>query len=314
MTYRKGILLAGGSGTRLYPVTIGGSKQLMPVYDKPMVYYPLSTLMQAGIREIAIITTPDHQAQYVRLLGSGAQWGLSLSYISQPSPDGLAQAYLLARDFLNGAPSVMVLGDNIFCGQGMSELLAQAGSTDSGATVFGYRVPDPERYGVIGMNALGQVTEIVEKPAVPPSNLAITGLYFLDDTAPERAREVRPSERGELEITSLLDMYLQDRLLAVQPMGRGIAWFDTGTHSSLLDAGNFVRSQQTRLGIQTGCPEEIAYRYGWISPENLQAQAHRHIKTEYGRYLLGLLSEVPGLSDNRLVRQRSFCPPVSKSA
>jgi len=291
MKQRKGIILAGGSGTRLYPITKGISKQLMPVYDKPMIYYPLGVLMLAGIREIAIITTPADQAQFRQLLGDGAQWGISFTYIPQPSPDGLAQAYLLARNFLDGAPSAMVLGDNIFHGDGLPALLKNAGLQHTGATVFGYQVPDPERYGVVGMNDFGQVTEIVEKPATPPSNLAVTGLYFLDKTAPDRAREIRPSERGELEISTLLDMYLQDRLLTIQTMGRGYAWLDTGTHNSLLEAGNFVHNLQARQGIQTGSPEEIAYVMGWINDTELRKLADQYRKTDYGRHLLELLPE-----------------------
>ncbi len=288
MTDRKGIILAGGSGTRLYPITMGLSKQLLPVYDKPMIYYPLTVLMLTGIREIAIITTPEDQAQFQRLLGDGSQWGLRFEWIVQPSPDGLAQAYLLARDFLAGAPSAMVLGDNIFFGVGLSERLAAA-DAQSGGTVFGYRVADPERYGVVGFDEAGRVREIVEKPAVPPSQFAVTGLYFLDGTAPERAAKVRPSARGELEITSLLEDYLADGLLMVELMGRGYAWLDTGTHASLLDAGNFVRTLENRQGLQTGCPEEIAYDRGWIDADALRAQAARYAKNDYGRYLARLL-------------------------
>ncbi|MEM6407694.1 MAG: glucose-1-phosphate thymidylyltransferase RfbA [Pseudomonadota bacterium] len=286
---RKGIILAGGSGTRLYPITIGVSKQLMPIYDKPMIYYPLSVLMLAGIREIAVITTPQDQDQFQRLLGDGSQWGLSLTFITQPSPDGLAQAYLLAEDFLAGAPSAMVLGDNIFFGHGLPELLAAADASETGGTVFGYRVTDPERYGVVAMDKSGTVTDIIEKPEVPPSNYAVTGLYFLDGTAPERARTIKPSERGELEITSLLQTYLADGTLTVQRMGRGFAWLDTGTHASLLEAGNFVRTLQSRQGLQTGSPEEIAFEQGWITPEQLRARAELFKKSEYGQYLLGLL-------------------------
>lgn len=282
---RKGIILAGGSGTRLYPVTVGVSKQLLPIYDKPMIYYPLSVLMLAGIREIAIITTPEDQAQFQRTLGDGSQWGLSLSYIEQPSPDGLAQAYLLARDFLNGAPSAMVLGDNIFFGHGLPEVLAAADAQPTGGTVFGYRVMDPERYGVVDFAEDGSVTSIVEKPDVPPSNFAVTGLYFLDGTAPERAATVVPSARGELEITSLLESYLQDGTLTVERMGRGYAWLDTGTHESLLDAGNFVRTLTQRQGLQVGSPDEIAYAAGWIDADGLAARAALFGKTQYGRYL-----------------------------
>ena len=289
MTQRKGIILAGGSGTRLYPITLGVSKQLLPIYDKPMIYYPLSALMLAGIREIAIITTPHDQDQFIRTLGDGSQWGLSLTYIVQDSPDGLAQAYILAEDFLNGAPSAMVLGDNIFFGHGLSALLRDADQQETGGTVFGYRVADPERYGVVAFDDAGNVTEIIEKPEVPPSNYAVTGLYFLDGSAPERARAVQPSPRGELEITSLLEMYLKDGLLSVQQMGRGYAWLDTGTHGSLLDAGNFVRTLERRQGLQTGSPDEIAFEKGWIDREQLQQRAQTFKKNAYGEYLLQLL-------------------------
>ena len=289
MTARKGIILAGGSGTRLYPITIGVSKQLLPIYDKPMIYYPLSVLMLSGIREIAIITTPQDQDQFRRTLGDGSQWGLALSYIEQPSPDGLAQAYLLAEDFLAGAPSAMVLGDNIFFGHGLPEMLARADARVSGGTVFGYRVVDPERYGVVGFDADGRVNRIVEKPAKPPSHYAVTGLYFLDGTASARAREVQPSPRGELEITTLLEMYLAEGLLSVEQMGRGFAWLDTGTHASLLDAGNFVRTLTERQGQQVGSPEEIAFAQGWITPDQLAARARLFGKTAYGSYLAALL-------------------------
>jgi len=285
---RKGIILAGGSGTRLYPITMGVSKQLLPIYDKPMIYYPLSVLMLAGIREICIITTPQDQEQFIRTLGDGAQWGISLTYVVQPSPDGLAQAYILAEEFLDGAPSAMVLGDNIFFGHGLPDLMAA--SSDQGGTVFGYHVSDPERYGVVEFDSDGSVKSIIEKPPVPPSNYAVTGLYFLDGTAPERARQVKPSERGEVEITSLLEMYLADGQLKVQRMGRGYAWLDTGTHGSLLDAGNFVRTLEKRQGLQTGCPEEIAFEQGWISREELAARADLFKKNGYGAYLAGLLT------------------------
>jgi glucose-1-phosphate thymidylyltransferase len=291
MTERKGIILAGGSGTRLYPITLGLSKQLLPIYDKPMIYYPLSALMLAGIREIAVITTPQDQDQFRRSLGDGSQWGLSLCYIEQPSPDGLAQAYLLARDFLAGAPSAMVLGDNIFFGHGLPDLLAQADAQVTGGTVFGYRVADPERYGVVDFAPDGSVRAIVEKPKVPPSNFAVTGLYFLDGTAPDRAAEVRPSARGELEITTLLESYLADGTLQVSRMGRGFAWLDTGTHASLLDAGNFVRTLEQRQGLQTGSPEEIAFQNGWITAEQLTARAQLFGKTDYGRYLASLIQK-----------------------
>ena len=289
MTQRKGIILAGGSGTRLYPITMGVSKQLLPIYDKPMIYYPISVLMLSGIREIAIITTPEDQEQFRRLLGDGNQWGMDFTYIVQPSPDGLAQAYLLTRDFLNGAPSAMVLGDNIFFGHGLSELLAAADAKPQGGTVFGYRVADPERYGVVDFDAQGRVRSIIEKPANPPSQFAVTGLYFLDNTASDRAAAVRPSDRGELEITTLLETYLHDGLLTVERMGRGYAWLDTGTHGSLLDAGNFVRTLERRQGLQTGCPDEIAFDQGWIDAEQLARRAQLFAKNDYGRYLAGLL-------------------------
>ena len=286
---RKGIVLAGGSGTRLWPITMGVSKQLMPIYDKPMIYYPLSVLMLAGIRDIAIVTTPEDQAQFQRALGDGSAWGLDFTWVVQPSPDGLAQAYTLCEAFLAGAPSCMVLGDNIFFGHGLPELLARADARATGGTVFGYHVADPERYGVVAMDADGRVTEIVEKPARPPSPYAVTGLYFLDGTAPERARRVQPSARGELEITTLLQGYLEEGALEVERMGRGFAWLDTGTHSSLLDAGNFVRTLQERQGLQTGCLDEIAWTQGWIDANQLRARADRMSKNAYGRYLAGLL-------------------------
>jgi len=288
---RKGIILAGGSGTRLYPLTMGISKQLMSVYDKPMVYFPLTTLMFAGIRDIAVITTPEDQAQFKRLLGDGGQWGLRLTYITQPSPDGLAQAFILAEDFLAGAPSTLVLGDNIFFGHGLPELLASADARDKGGTVFGYRVSDPERYGVVGFDAQGQVNQIVEKPELPPSKYAVTGLYFVDDTAPERARSIRPSGRGELEITTLLETYLGEGLLTVERMGRGYAWLDTGTHDSLLDASNFVRTLQKRQGLQVGSPDEVAFQLGWIDADQLAERARAFAKNDYGRYLSALCGD-----------------------
>jgi len=291
MTTRKGIILAGGSGTRLYPITRGVSKQLLPIYDKPMVYFPLSVLMLAGLREIAVITTPEDQDQFRRTLGDGSQWGVALTYIAQPSPDGLAQAYLLARDFLAGAPSAMCLGDNIFFGHGLPELLAAADERNTGGTVFGYRVADPERYGVVDFDEAGQARQIIEKPEVPPYNYAVTGLYFLDGTAPDRAAQVEPSARGELEITSLLEMYLAKGQLSVQTMGRGYAWLDTGTHGSLLDAGNFVRTLTLRQGQQVGCLEEIAFEKGWIGTEDLLAAAASYAKNDYGRYLSALAGE-----------------------
>lgn len=285
---RKGIILAGGSGTRLYPITMAVSKQLLPIYDKPMIFYPLSVLMLSNIREIAIITTPQDQDQFQRLLGDGSQYGLSLTWITQPSPDGLAQAYTLAEDFLAGAPSAMILGDNIFFGHGLPDLLLEANAQEQGGTVFAYRVADPERYGVVdfeGKKARG----IIEKPKVPPSNYAVTGLYFLDGDAPARARQVQPSERGELEITSLLEMYLGEGLLNVQTMGRGFAWLDTGTHGSLLDASNFVRTLTERQGMQTGSLDEIAWANGWINDEALEERARLFAKSTYGEYLKNLL-------------------------
>lgn len=291
MTQRKGIILAGGSGTRLYPITRGVSKQLLPIYDKPMIYFPISVLMLAGIREIAMITTPQDQEQFQRTLGDGSQWGISLTYIVQANPDGLAQAYILAEDFLDGAPSAMCLGDNIFFGHGLPELLASADAKQTGGTVFGYRVADPERYGVVKFDAEGQAQEIIEKPEVPPSNYAVTGLYFLDGTAPARAKTVQPSPRGELEITTLLEMYLHEGALSVETMGRGYAWLDTGTHGSLLDAGNFVRTLTLRQGQQVGCLEEIAYGQGWIDRATLEAAAKLYKKNDYGQYLAALLAE-----------------------
>jgi glucose-1-phosphate thymidylyltransferase len=288
MSNRKGIILAGGSGTRLWPITMGTSKQLLPVHDKPMVYYPLSCLMLGDIRDIAVITTPDDQVQFQRLMGDGSQWGLSLSYITQPSPDGLAQAYLLAEDFLAGCPSAMVLGDNIFFGHGLPEMLASADARTTGGTVFGYRVADPERYGVVDFDSNGRVRSIIEKPANPPSNYAVTGLYYLDGDAPDLARQIKPSPRGELEIADLLALYLNRGDLAVEQMGRGFAWLDTGTHGSLLDAGNFVRTLQMRQGLQVGCPEEIAYQKGWIDRDALLARAALFRKNDYGKYLSDL--------------------------
>ncbi|MEM9635341.1 MAG: glucose-1-phosphate thymidylyltransferase RfbA [Pseudomonadota bacterium] len=288
MTERKGIILAGGSGTRLFPLTMAVSKQLMPIYDKPMIYYPLSVLMLTGIREIVIITTPSDQPQFKRLLGDGSQWGMRIEYVEQPSPDGLAQAYILAEDFLDGAPSTMVLGDNIFFGHGLPEVLASADQRQTGGTVFGYHVSDPERYGVVKFDQDGVAEEIIEKPDVPPSNYAVTGLYFLDGDAPRRAREVKPSARGELEIVSLLESYLLEGSLNVERLGRGFAWLDTGTHESLLDAGNFVRTLSVRQGMQSGCPEEIAFNNRWIDRARLLEHAKIFGKTQYGKYLESL--------------------------
>jgi glucose-1-phosphate thymidylyltransferase len=285
MTKRKGIILAGGSGTRLYPLTIAVSKQLLPIYDKPMIYYPLTVLMLAEIREILIITTPQDQKQFQRLLGDGSQWGIHLDYKIQPSPDGLAQAFILAEDFLDGAPSAMVLGDNIFFGHGLPEVLAAADAQTDGATVFAYHVSDPERYGVVAFDDTGTVQSIIEKPEIPPSNYAVTGLYFVDGLAPERAKQVKPSTRGELEITSLLETYMNDGTLRVEKMGRGYAWLDTGTHASLLDASNFVRTLTERQGLQVGSPDEVAYQLKWINKEQLRCRAEAFGKNKYGNYL-----------------------------
>jgi glucose-1-phosphate thymidylyltransferase len=291
MTQRKGIILAGGSGTRLYPLTIAVSKQLLPIYDKPMVYYPLTVLMLAGIKDILVITTPQDQDQFQRLLGDGSQWGIHLEYKVQPSPDGLAQAFILAEEFLDGSPSAMVLGDNIFFGHGLPDVLAAADEQTSGATIFGYHVSDPERYGVVAFDGKGKVQSIVEKPDVAPSNYAVTGLYFLDGSAPERARKVAPSERGELEITSLLESYLAEDELRVEKMGRGYAWLDTGTHASLLDASNFVRTLTERQGLQIGSPDEVAYQMKFVTRKQLKERAAKFGKNKYGQYLMGLGTE-----------------------
>lgn len=285
MTKRKGIILAGGSGTRLYPLTIGVSKQLLPVYDKPMIYYPLTVLMLSGIQEILIISTLDDLPQYKRVLGDGSQWGITLSFKEQPSPDGLAQAFILAEEFLEGSASVLILGDNIFFGHGLPEVLAAADAKQNGATVFGYHVNDPERYGVVGFDNTGNVNSVVEKPAKPASNYAVTGLYFVDGSAPERAKKVKPSARGELEITSLLESYLSEGNLTVEKMGRGFAWLDTGTHSSLLDASNFVKTITERQGLQVGSPDEVALRFGWINVTDLKNTARKLGKNAYGKYL-----------------------------
>ena len=285
MTERKGIILAGGSGTRLYPLTISVSKQLLPIYDKPMVYYPLAVLMLTGIRDILIITTPEDQSLFLRLLGDGSQWGINLSYKIQPNPEGLAQAFILAEDFLAGASSAMILGDNIFFGHGLPEVLAAADTQPSGATVFGYHVSDPERYGVVDFGDDGTVKSIIEKPEVPASNYAVTGLYFVDATAPERAKSIKPSARGELEITALLETYLRDGNMRVEKMGRGYAWLDTGTHAALLDASNFVRTLTERQGLQVGSPDEVAYQRKWISKEQITARSEKFGKTAYGNYL-----------------------------
>lgn len=285
MKKRKGILLAGGSGTRLYPITMGISKQLLPIYDKPMVYYPLSVLMLAGINEIAIITTPHDNNQYRALLGDGSQWGINLTYIIQPKPEGLAQAFILAEEFLNGSESTLILGDNIFHGDGIRELLQKANNSTAAANIFGYHVSDPERYGVIDFDANGNVKSIIEKPKKPKSNHAVVGLYFLDETAPDRAKNIKLSDRGELEITSLLNTYLEDKSLLMHQMSRGYAWLDTGTHASLLDAGNFVRTLQKRQGLQIGSPDIVAFENGWVSRSELELRSEKFSKNAYGDYL-----------------------------
>lgn len=289
MTQRKGIILAGGSGTRLYPITKGVSKQLLPVYDKPMIYYPLSALMLAGIREVLIINTPHEQALFQQLLGDGSQWGMDIQYAVQPSPDGLAQAYLIGSDFVGGKPSCLVLGDNIFHGTGLREVLKRADARDTGATVFGYWVNDPERYGVAEFSKDGKVVGLVEKPIEPRSNYAVTGLYFYDGNASDYAAALKPSPRGELEITDLNQVYLDEGKLQLEPLGRGFAWLDTGTHQSLLEASNFIETIQTRQGLQVCCPEEIAYGQGWITAEQLLALAAPLSKNGYGQYLQKLV-------------------------
>jgi glucose-1-phosphate thymidylyltransferase len=284
---RSGIVLAGGSGTRLHPATLAASKQLLPVYDKPMVYYPLSTLMLAGIRRILLISTPHDLPAFKRLLGDGRAWGLDLHYAEQPKPDGLAQALVIAEPFLAGGPSALVLGDNLFHGEGLSRRLqAAAQATHEGATIFAYQVADPERYGVVTLDAAGKALDIVEKPKDPPSNLAVTGLYFYDASAPARAKSLKPSPRGELEITDLNRLYMQDGLLAVETLNRGYAWLDTGTQDSLLDAANFIAAVERRQGLKIGCPEEIAWRQGWIDKEALVHLAEPLRKSGYGEYLL----------------------------
>jgi glucose-1-phosphate thymidylyltransferase len=286
---RKGIILAGGSGTRLYPITQCISKQLLPVYDKPMIYYPLSVLMLAGIREVLIINTPHEQALFQHLLGNGSQWGMKIKYAVQPSPDGLAQAYLIGRDFLAGDPSCLVLGDNIFHGQGLTDILQRADARTHGATVFGYWVRDPERYGVADFDAAGRVIGLEEKPSKPKSNYAVTGLYFYDGRAPDFAARLKPSARGELEITDLNRVYLEDSSLHLERLGRGYAWLDTGTHESLLQASNFIETIEARQGLRVCCPEEIAYYNKWIDAEQLRTLAAPLAKNGYGQYLLSLL-------------------------
>lgn len=291
MSMQKGIILAGGSGTRLYPITQAVSKQLLPVYDKPMVYYPLATLMLAGIRDVLMINTPHEQSLFQRLLGDGSQWGLNIRYAVQPSPDGLAQAFVIGKQFIGGDPSCLVLGDNIFYGVGLTERLKRAASREHGATVFGYWVSDPERYGVAEFDKQGKVIGLEEKPTEPRSNYAVTGLYFYDGRACDFAADLKPSPRGELEITDLNRCYLDDGSLHLEQLGRGYAWLDTGTHESLMEAGNFIQTIEHRQGLKVCCPEEIAYLNGWIDAEQLLRLAQPLAKTGYGKYLSNLTKQ-----------------------